>query len=178
MSVTFPEGVEGEGTIKIVAVPAVADLDAPTVAELTAGTAVDLSCYVTSDGFQPTSEQESRTDRRLCSTQVLAVPGSITYTVGDLVYIYDPQAAAADPENEAYEYLAPGASRYIVVRWGLAYDTAFASGQKVDVYPVTMGAQRKNAPVTGAGGGEGTSKLTVTQSSFLRAPAEIDAIVA
>jgi len=184
VSVTFPEGVEGEGNVNVVFSPAVADITSVTLAEITAG--LDITCYVVGDGFTPGGEQALRQDRRLCSRQVFGVPGSITYTLEELVYVYDPQAyGSADPENEAYETLAPDTDGFIIIRWGLPFETAFAADQIVDVYPVTMGAQIKNAPATGdsggggggGGGGGASSKLTVRQTPFISGPAQMDASV-
>lgn len=182
MSVTFPEGIEGEGNVKVVVTSALANPAAPTLAEVTSATNVDLTCYITGDGFAPGGEQETRTDRRLCSRQVFGVPGSVTYTIEELVYVYDPQAVPGDPENRAYEKLAPNSQHFLMVRWGLPYETAFAAGQKLDVYPITAGAQFKNPPTTGGGGGgggdSGTSKLTVRQTPYIRGVANIDAVIA
>lgn len=178
MTVTFPEGVEGEGNVRVAFLLAIAGTGGPTLTEM--GTAVELVCYITGDGFQPGGEQVTNTDRRLCSRQVFGVPGAITYSLEEVSYVYDPQ----DPEdllgeNEAYASLAPNTKGFIVIRWGLPYEDAWAADQIVDVFPVTMGAQFKNAPVASSGGGGGggdggTTKLTVRQTPFVSGPARLD----
>ena len=40
-----------DGYVAVRVLPAVADLSAPTLAEWTAG--IDISCYLTSDGYSP-----------------------------------------------------------------------------------------------------------------------------
>lgn len=178
MTVTFPDGVEGEGNVKVAFLLALANPAAPSVAAF--ATAVDLSCYITGDGFQPGGEQVTNTDRRLCSRQVFSVPGAITYTIEEVTYVYDPQDPSdAGGENEAYATLAPGTKGFLAVRWGVPYEDAWATGDIVDIFPVTMGAQFKNAPVSASGGGGGggdggTTKLTVRQTPFVSGPANLD----
>lgn len=180
MTVTFPEGVEGEGRVKAAFVPAIDDIALPSLAGDLAA-AIDVTCYITGDGFSPGGDQEERQDRRLCSRQVFGTPGSITYTIDELTYVYDPQDPSnAGGENEAYSELTPDRVGFLVVRWGVDFEDDLAVGDVVDIYPVTMGAQFKNPPVVGAGaGGGGTSKLTVRQRPYIRGEAELDvAIVA
>jgi hypothetical protein len=178
MTFTFPAGVEGEGNVKVAFLPAIADVEAPSLAGDLAA-AIDLSCYVTGDGFTPGGTQEEKSDRRLCSRQTFGAPGAITYTIGELTYVYDPQ----DPsntglENEAYSELTPDRVGFIMVRFGIAFETDWAAAQIVDIYPAIMGAQFKNPPVAAAAGGGGTSKLTVRQTPYVSGPASLDVALA
>jgi len=174
MTVTFPEGVEGEGRVKAAFLPALADIQAPDVAEFAA--AIDVTCYIAGDGFNPGGEQEERQDRRLCSRQVFGSPGSITYTINEITYVYDPQDPENDGgENEAYSELTPDRTGILAIRFGIDYEIPWAAEQFADFYPVILGAQFKNPPVAGAGaGGGGTSKLTVRQTPYVSGPAFMD----
>lgn len=159
MSVVFPEGIVAEGNVKVAFVPTVSDPSAPTVIEVAAG--VDLSGYITAGQFTPSGEQARGENRRLGSKQTFQKLGRETPSIGDLNYVYDPQAAAADPENEAYETLTEDTEGFLVVRYGLdAEDVDFAAAQKVDLYPVQLGVQRKDAPPEN----DEFALLTVTQA--------------
>jgi hypothetical protein len=174
MTFPFPDGIEGEGNVKVAFLPAIANTASPSVAGDFAA-AIDLSCYVTGDGFAPGGSQEERTDRRLCSRQVFGSPGSITYTIGELTYVYAPQdPTGTGNENDAYSELTPDRVGFIAVRFGIAFETAWTAAQIADIYPVIMGAQFKNPPVAAAAGGAGTSKLTVRQTPYVSGPAILD----
>lgn len=182
MTITFPEGVEGEGNLKVAFLPAIADVDEPSLAGDFGGAEIEVSCYLVGDGVSNHGgSQETRTDRRLCSRQVFESPGSITYTVGEITYVYDPQDPEdAGGENEAYAELSVDRVGFLVLRWGVPYEDDYAIGDIIDIFPVILGAQFKNPPVIGAGaGGGGTSKLTVRQTPYISGPATLDtAIVA
>jgi hypothetical protein len=160
VTVTVPEGVVSDGTVKVVWVPALADPSTPTLTEVTAGTALDLSCFLTADGLTPGGDEQVITDERLCSKQTFEQPGRHTDTLS-LKYVYDQQAAPSAADNEAFETLKHLTEGYIVERWGLDYDTDFAVGQIVDVKPVTCGKQMKLPP-------EANSKHKIDQRMFIR----------
>lgn len=173
MSVVFPEGIVAEGNVKVAFVETLADVDSPSVAAIVAG--VDLSGYIKAGQFSTTSEQARGDDRRLGSKQTFQTLGRETPAIADLVYVYDPQSAPADPENEAYETLVSGTEGFFVVRYGLdAQDVAFAAAQKVDVYPVQLGVQRKDS----APENDEFAKLTVTQSVAVSGLVVRDAVLA
>lgn len=172
MTAVFPEGVPAEGAISILFVPALADAEAPTATVLNGATAVNLSCYIKSGGFTKESSQNSIEDRRFCSTTSAEQPGRITKSYGDLIYVYDPQAATGDPNNEAYETLAPGTTGFLVERWGVLVEVPFAAGQFVDIAPVKWGDRRKQSPPDTEG-----SVLTVAQKPFVTGAAFDDVAV-
>lgn len=144
-----------DGNVKIAVVTTIADPEEPTVAELTAGTVVDISCYLTGDGWAPGGSQNTVEDRRLCSVQIYGTPGTASYSL-ELTYIENPQSST---DNDAFDALDPGTLVYIVERRGIAYDTAFAAGQKVTVHPVRPGIHRQLPP-------EQDSQLKVAQTMF------------
>lgn len=144
-----------EGNVKVAVVLAIANTAAPTVTELTAGTVVDISCYLTGDGWAPSGSQNTVEDRRLCSKQIYGRPGRFTPTL-ELTYIQNPQS---NTDNDAYDVLDPGTDMYIVERRGIDYNTAFAAGQKVTVHPVTPGEYREMPP-------EDESQIKMAQTMF------------
>lgn len=70
----LPAAVPSMGTRRVLFIPTAADLDAITKAELT--NAVNLSCYLTrSGGWNPSGDQATIQDSRLCSIQDFEQPG-------------------------------------------------------------------------------------------------------
>lgn len=163
---TMPASVPSDGTLRVDYVPALANPAAPTVTELTAVGAQALSCYITGDGWQPTGEQASVTDQRLCSTQDFELPGRKTKSL-TLVYVHNP---AEPTENEAYTTLAEGVKGYLVARYAVPYGQAWAADDIVDVWPVTAGEPMKQ--FNGA-----NSVNTASQRMFVTGPVERDVAV-
>jgi hypothetical protein len=128
---------------------------APTVAQLNAG--VDLSYYLTPDGLKPNNDEAEVTDDRLADTQTFQNRGRVKKTLDKLRYVFNPSSA---PDNLAYSNLVPGTAGYLAVRWGVAAGTAWAIGQKVDVWPVTVGERLKEPP-------EANTVLHAASSAFV-----------
>ena len=137
-----PLSVESNGTVRVQFVTAIADLQAPTLTELNAGSSLDLSCYLSGDGLTTDTTQNTIEDRRLCNKQTFERPGSLTRAL-ELQYVYNPESPTDD---EARITLAAGVTGYLVIRWAVPAEQAFAAGDIVDIYPVVMGAQRKQTP--------------------------------
>ena len=143
-----PASVPSDGTVAVWWVPTLADPSAPKVTELNAAGAVKLECYL-KENFTPNAEAELAEDRRMCSKQVFQTAGTVTYTIEELVGVYDPQDPTGTDvggSSKAYAALAPGATGFIVARWGIdleGTDAAPAVGQFVDAYPVTIATRRK-----------------------------------
>lgn len=173
MTVVFPEGVRSRGNESVIFVPTLTDPEAPTVAELTAVTAVNISCYLT--GFSPTGTQESAEDIRLCSEQIFEDPGDVQVSIDNVEYVYYPQAAAADPNNKAYEIMKRDVTGYLVDRRGLnARTAAIAAAQLVDIYPVRLGEQFRLPLDPSQQGG----KFRITQKPFVTGPYLYDVEIA
>ena len=153
----FPVGVPSDGMIKVAFVPSLAVEGAVTVAELTAGTSVDATCYLTS--FTPTADAQSVEDFRLCSKQVYEDFGSVSYSIGDITYVYDTQNPT-EADHKLYAALPTGTRGHLVVAWGKDADDEWVAGDVVDIYPVKMGPRVKQAP-------ERNSKLKVSQKPFV-----------
>lgn len=175
MSVYFPPGVSAQGNEAVIFVPALANQAAPTVAELTGASACNISCALR--GFSPNGDQSTTNDVRLCSTTQYEVPGRVTTTIDDFNYVYDPQADTGTATNQHYEVMKEGVSGFLVDRRGIAAGidgVAVQAGQKVDVYPVTLGAQRRAAIDPTAEG----SQFEITQKAFVTGPVSYDVAVA
>lgn len=139
---TQPASVPTNGTTTAVFVETIADTAAPDLNEITAVTSLDVSCYLTADGLSPATSEQTIEDPRLCSRQTFEQPGDFTDSI-ELTYVFNPASPADD---EARLALPRGTTGYLVIRWGVDSDQAFAAGDIVDLYPVTFGVQRKQPP--------------------------------
>lgn len=129
-----------DGRVKTVFVDTIEDVSAPTVTELTTNP-LDLSYWLTADGFKATHSQDMIDDDREGAAAVGQIPGQEKYTdtslqVIDNINIKNGKTAE---DNAAVERLTQGTKGYIVRRRGLPTDDPFAAGQVVSVYPVTIG---------------------------------------
>lgn len=145
-----------DGNVKIAFVSTLADPAAPTVTELTAVGVVDLSCYLTADGWTPGLDEQVVTDDRLCSVQTFEQPGRSSRTL-TIKYVENPGSAT---DNKAFDTLAPGTSGYLVERRGVAQATAFAAADVVNVWPIKAGQYDPQPP-------EANSVLKVQQKAFV-----------
>jgi hypothetical protein len=137
-----PNGVGVQGNIKIVWVETIADMAAPTALEINAGTSLDVSYYLYDSGWAPgVTSNRVTSPRRLASRKSRERFGTTTETLGDLVYVVDPQAAAGADGKKAYEALTEGSTGYFVERPGEDADSDIAAGDFVNVYPVEVGPQ-------------------------------------
>lgn len=159
-----------DGNVATWLVPAIADTTAPTDAELAAGTAVDVSCYLTADGFQLTVDQATITDERLCSTETFGQPGRKSYTL-TLTGIDNTNSANEADFNELVEALAEGQDQFLVRRRGLPFDTAVAAGQKVTVIPFKPGVKQDVPP-------EANSVTRSTWTCFVTGAVQVEVEVA
>lgn len=167
MAVTIPPGVSADGMVRVLWVPAILDTTAPSIAELSAIGALDLTCYLTFDGFAPTAADTTYTDDRLCLKVVLEDIGTATWTIDNLTYIWAPQGLVADVSQKAYIALVPGSVGFFVVRLGMDVETPWAAAQKVDIYPVKLGTQVPQPP-------ERNSKLKIKQKPAVNGPVQRD----
>jgi hypothetical protein len=156
-----------DGNVKIAFVPTLADPTAPTTAELTGVGVIDLSCYLTSDGWTPGLDEQVISDDRLCSVQTFEQPGRSSRTLA-IKYVENPGSAT---DNKAFDTLAPGTQGYLVERRGKDKDTAFAAADVVNVWPGTAGQYDPQPP-------EANSVLKVAQKWFVTGTVVIGATVA
>lgn len=154
-----PNGVGVQGNIKVIWVETIANKSAPTAAEINAGTSLDVSYYLYANGWTPgvTSNRVSA-PRRLASRTTTERFGTTTETLGDLIYVVDPQAAGGSNGKKAYEALTEGSTGYLVERPGQDADEDIAAGDFVIVRPVELGTQLITGDTTDEAG-----EFSVTQ---------------
>lgn len=148
-----------DGNVAVWLVPAIADTTKPKLTEISAVTAVDISCYLTSDGYTTSLDQQVIADERLCSVETFEQPGRVTRSLS-VVYIDNTNSPNATTANKAKDTLKPGSVHYVVVRRGKAFDAPFAVGDKVTVTPVKAGEYDDMAP-------EANSVLKTGQKLFV-----------
>lgn len=163
---TQPASIPADGYLAVRWVTSIAVPGSPTAAEINAGSSVDISCYLAGGGFQNGVDEQAVADPRLCSRQDLERPGRFKHNLA-LMYVFNPTSA---PDNAAYTALTYLATGFIVARYGLPFDTAFAAAQKVDVYPSQCGWRAK-VPV------EDNSVFKISQKLYIRGEVEEDAVV-
>lgn len=167
MPVVFPDAVKAQGAISVTAIP-VADLtstSSPSLAELTTD-GVNISLYLYTGSAAPSSTTTTgEAPRRLGSKDVTQEMGVTNHAVADLQYVYDPQAAAADPANAARDMLVEGDEFYLVYRYGPDGNTDLAAADKVNLWRVQVGPQNEGA----TGDGE-FDHLSITQSVIAKSP--------
>lgn len=137
-----PASVESNGTLLVLFLTTLVDVDAPKLSEMVAPSVVDLSCYITGDGLNTDTNENNIEDPRLCSKQTFESPGDFSRTL-ELTYVFNPESPSDD---EARTTLTRGTKGFIAIRWAVDSEQAIAVGDIFDIYPVTMGAQRKRTP--------------------------------
>lgn len=145
-----PPAVDQSGNLTIWWVPSIANPDAPTAAEIGATGAKRITYSFLPDGWNTTAPQEKNADERLTSKQIKQALGKISPDIADLRYV---DSTAAD---SATVLLAAGGAGHLVERRNVPNSTLIATGQKVRVYKVSLGAQAPT-PV------DGTGKFYMTQ---------------
>ena len=128
-----------DGNIKCTFVPAIANTAAPTTTELAAGTA--LECLITADGFEPDASEDKVSVPKLCETTTAEAPGRSTYHV-KLTMVRKTLVS----EDVAWSTLLRGTAGFLVFRYGVSVATAYASTQKVQVWPGTFGERQPQKP--------------------------------
>lgn len=148
-----------DGNEKAFLVAAIANTATPTAAELTAVGVVDISCYLTADGFTPSLSQQVIADERKCSKQTYEQPGRSQYGL-EVVYIDNTNSPNATTSNKAKDTLVPGSAQYLVVRRGKDFAAAVIATDKVTIYPISPGKYNEMP-------GEANSVLKMGQKLFV-----------
>lgn len=143
MTLLVPEGVPTLGATKLLAVPTMASMAAPDLStDIANVAAVELSCFVYADGWNPTATQGKGTKRaRLCQTTQRQSLNRATLESPTLQYVYLPQESDATAGNEAKELLVEGAVIYVIERLGDDADTPFAIGDRTLTHHLRLGRQ-------------------------------------
>jgi hypothetical protein len=132
-----------DGRIKIYSVPSISSLSAPTTTELNAGT--DLSSLMTPDGlvgFEP--DTGSVDNSKINSTFTTTTAGRASFS-GTLLRLIK-QTGTDTVYNTLVEYYQTN----IVIRRDVTSATAWASSDKIEVYPCQLGFVRNLAPEANA----------------------------
>lgn len=156
---TEPQSVPADGNLKVVYVETIADPAHPTHTECTAVSAVDLSCYLTDEGYNPALDEQTVTDNRLCSRKTFQQPGRSQDSL-DVAYVYN---IAVPEEDLARLTLVEGVTGFLVCRWGQDFEDDLAAADIVDVIPFKAGVQMKNKPAA-------NTVLTIGQKIFITSP--------
>ena len=128
-----------DGRTRVTWATAIANQAAPTTAELNAGTA--LEGFITPDGLDITIATGSVDISNLGSTFTTQVAGRKTVTMS-LTFQHD------SPTDTPYNLVPYRTNGFVVVRRGVDRTQAWATSDKVEVYPVQTGEaiQIKPAP--------------------------------
>lgn len=157
----IPGSVSTPGNLRIAFVPSGNPL---SVTVLTADTTKDLTYSLTPDGFNRTIGQDTIDDPRLTLLQKLSKPGGVTETL-EITWVY------GTDDDVARVALAPNTTGFIIARYAVPNETAWTAAQVVDKLTIQAGQPRKNAPAD-------NGVFTATQTIFLTAPTEYDAVLA
>lgn len=130
-----------DGNNKVFFASTIASITAPTVAELTAAGGVTLEDTVTDDGLKIEFDEGTVSGNVLSSTQDFESPGRSKAKI-TLTYYRDSSSGS----DRMWTVMTRTTAGYLVVRTGIAATTAYAVGQKVQVYTVTCGERRPLAP--------------------------------
>lgn len=128
-----------DGNTKVAWATSIASIGAPTAAELTA--ASDWTQRITPDGLKVDPTTADVNTSSLASTFDTNQPGRTGY-VCELTF----KRGSTPQEDQPYTTLIKNTSGFLVIRRGTAFTTAFATGDKVEVYPVTAGEAQNIAP--------------------------------
>ena len=128
-----------DGFTRVAYVPTIANIAAPTTTELNAG--ILLTSVMTPDGltgFEPTTADVDNS--ALNSTFDTKTIGRDSFSGTKLIL------KKQSGTDTAYATLLRGVAGYIVVRRYIDNNTAWASTQPIEVYPVIFGQTRNLAP--------------------------------
>lgn len=146
------------GVVKVAWVATIVDVAAPAAsAELNAGTTKDLGVYLTTNYKVGMEDSDTVSERSVTETAEIQVPTIQKYS--GMLELFRDFTTGAPTANDFTSWFA-GASElgYLVRRVGLPSSTAFASGQKMEVYKFIADPPHLTGG-TGSGYVKGTVKL-------------------
>lgn len=176
MTAVIPEGTPTLGNTKIKFALAVADLAVPSLGtEVNAASSVEASCHIYPAGWTPTGSTSKGTKPlRLCSKKAQEKLNRTMFSIGDLQYVYDPQAADSAAGNEVKEIAVEGAEIYVIERLGLDAETVdWAVGQRVRTHHLVFGPQIPSGDRTDENG-----EFYITQSVAYVNDGPVDGVLA
>lgn len=137
-----PQKKQANGKDTWWAVPAIADLSAPTVAEVNAVAGLNVTCFLLADQEGVTANTSKiELARLLCETSTTEGIDTTTWSMADLTGVFDPQGAAASDGKKAWELFEDGFTGFLVRRQGVVsdVDADVTAGEFVDIVPVETG---------------------------------------
>lgn len=126
-----------DGLTRVSWVASISNPSAPTTTELNLGVA--LEGFITADGWDASTSTDPVDNSALNSTQNTQLPGRRS---DDVTLMFKQQGKTSAP----WTTFAGNPAGYLVRRSGVASGTAWASGQKITVYPVQAGFRDEKAP--------------------------------
>lgn len=151
-----PLSVAFDGNLRLAFVPS--GSSAKSVAILAGGTVKDLTYSLKKFDLQTT--EDTIDDPRLTLKQKLTQPGKVSQTL-EVQYVF------GDASDTAASTLLEGTQGSIVARYSIDNATAWTIAQKVDIFTIRCGKQRKDAPVE-------NGVQTITQTLFITAVTQED----
>lgn len=129
-----------EAMLKISFVSTITNIAAPTVSQLTAG--IPLEQDLLPDGLNTPSDTASVDNSRMNSTFTTMTVGRRSFTGITVKYI----RGTSTTQTAVASALIYGANGFLVVRRDKVSTAAWASGDKVEVYPVQIGELNPDSP--------------------------------
>lgn len=143
MTIIIPEGTPSLGNVKTSLVSAIAALATPKLTEITAAApaSLEITGYLQARGYKPDQDvSRGVPPRRLHQRTQFERFNTTTQKIDDLMYVINPQAAAASDGKKAYEALTPGLKAFFVERHGLDAEVVpWTVGDWVNILPITLG---------------------------------------
>ena len=136
-------------------VPAIADTSAPTALEVNAAGGIYATCFLLEDqGGVTKTVNKVQLTRLLCDTAQPEALAPATFSMSDIVGVFDPQAASGDNDKKLFEFLRDGFTGYAVREQNKVNDTddQVTAGEFVDVVPVDIDAAWPDKSGTGPEG--------------------------
>lgn len=130
-----------DGNVRVARLTEVADLSGPTTTELNGG--IDLSELLPKDGWQPSTNTNSVEAGKLSQSYDASVPGTWGGEVQATFFRY-----STVEEDIAWNLFDYGDAGFLVIRYGLPYDLAWADGQPVEVWPYICNKPQMNQTAT------------------------------
>ena len=151
-----PQKVQANGKDSWFFATAIANMSEPEASEINAITGLNITCFLLAeqDGVTGTAEKVQLA-RLLCETTTTEGLGEQTWSLADLVGVFDPQAAAGSTGKKAWDLFKDGAEGYLIRRQGVKADSETpeaVDGQFVDVFKVQVGAATPGKTATDSSG--------------------------
>jgi len=167
VTILIPEATTQMGKVGLLLIPTLADPTAPSLAtDINGASTLDISCFTRAEGWAPSLDQPKGTaPRRVCTTRAQETLNVPTETLPPLTYVWNPQGDAGSDENKLYEAAVPGTLAYVLARYALPYDTAYAAAQFVNVHRIEFGERGEPIDLT-----DENAEFHITQGVINKVP--------